>query len=164
MKEFTIICPVREYESLSELSKEDRVLAEAAREATRTAYAPYSRYCVGAALLLADGEIIKGSNQENAAYPSGLCAERTAVFYAGASRPGVAVKKIAVAAWQDPGEGKPYEEGFVEQPVSPCGGCRQALAEYEHLYGDIEVILCGRKKFHVVPSVRSLLPFSFVSF
>ena len=163
MKEFNIVTLVKEC-SLQELGKEDRELVEAAKATCQNAYAPFSGFHVGAALRLDNGKIVRGSNQENAAYPSGLCAERTAVFYASSSNPGVAVRKIAVAAWQDPGEGKPEEEGFLRSPVSPCGGCRQALAEYEHLYGKIEVILYGRDKIYVMPSIESLLPFSFVSF
>ena len=163
MKEFNITSLVREC-SAEELSPRDRELVEAAKEASRNAYAPFSKYFVGAAILLDNGKIIRGSNQENAAYPSGLCAERTATFFASSSNPGIAFKKIAVAAWQDPGEGNDFEEGFQKSPVSPCGGCRQALAEYEHLYGDIEVILYGREKIYIFPTVRSLLPLCFVDF
>lgn len=163
MREFTITALVKEY-SLEELCPRDRELVEAAKESTVNSFAPYSGFHVGAAILLDNGRIVRGSNQENAAYPSGLCAERTAAFYASSSNPGVAMRKIAVAAWQNPGEGKNPEEGFLRNPVSPCGGCRQALAEYEHLYGDIEVILYGREKIYVFPSVASLLPLSFVEF
>lgn len=147
-----------------ELPATDQLLIEKAKAATSRAYAPYSKYHVGAALLLENGEIVEGSNQENAAYPSGLCAERTAIFYASASHPGTAVKKIAIAAWMDPGEGRDPEEGFQEDPVSPCGGCRQALLEYEHLYGDIEVMLYGRGKTYILPSIKSLLPLAFTDF
>ena len=163
MKQLEIKTLIKEC-SFTELGETDRRLVERAKEATRNAYAPYSNYNVGAALLLENGETVAGSNQENAAYPSGLCAERTAVFYASASHPGVAVKKIAIAAWQDPGEGKDFEAGFQKEPVSPCGGCRQALMEYEHLYGHIEVILYGSEKIYILPSVRSLLPLSFTEF
>ena len=163
MKEFTITSLVRQY-TLEELEAKDRELVLAAKEATRSAYASYSHFLVGAAILLDNGKIVRGSNQENAAYPSGLCAERTAAFYASSSNPGVPFKKIAVAAWQDPGEGKDWEEGFQQKPVSPCGGCRQALAEFEHLYGKIEVLLYGREGIYVFPSVESLLPLCFVSF
>lgn len=163
MKEFTITALVKECQP-EELDIKDRQLIDAAKEATYSAYAPYSNFRVGAAILLDNGKIIRGSNQENAAYPSGLCAERTAAFYASSSNPGVAMRKIAIAAWQDPGEDKKHEDGFQAQPVSPCGGCRQALAEYEHLYGDIEVILYGKDKTYIFPSVKSLLPLCFVSF
>ena len=150
--------------TLAEMDPSDRNLVERAKEATMRAYAPFSRYQVGAALLLDNGKIVEGSNQENAAYPSGLCAERTAVFYASSANPGVAVRKIAIAAWIDPGIDKNPEEGFQKHPVSPCGGCRQALLEYEHLYGDIEVILYGADKSYILPSVKSLLPLAFTEF
>ena len=163
MKEFEIKSLIREC-SFEELPAHERELVECARESTRRAYAPFSKYQVGAAILLDNGKIVEGSNQENAAYPSGLCAERTAAFYASSSNPGIAFKKIAIAAWVDPGERKDWEEGFQKAPVSPCGGCRQALLEYEHLWGDIEVILYGRDKIYRLPSVKSLLPLAFTDF
>lgn len=163
MKQFEIKALIREC-SLDELNDEEQLLVEKAKAATASAYVPYSHYHVGAALLLANGEIVSGSNQENAAFPSGLCAERTTVFYASAAHPGVAIKKLAVAAWTEPAEGADYEEGFQKHPVSPCGGCRQALMEYEHLYGKIEVILYGRETIYILPSISSLLPLSFTEF
>lgn len=165
MKEFEITIPVREYEN-AELPEAERRLVEAAKEATRTSRAPYSRFHVGAAILMADGSVVAGSNQENAAYPSGICAERTAAYHASASHPGMAMKKIAIAAWTKlhAPEGLPWEEYFQESPISPCGACRQALLEYEAAYGEIEVILYGRRKTYVFPSVASLLPFSFTDF
>ena len=163
MKELEIKTLIREYK-LEELNESDRRLVESAKEATRRAYAPYSKYHVGAALLLDNGKVVEGSNQENAAYPSGLCAERTAVFYASSANPGIGVKKIAIAAWIDPGKDKDWEEGFQMSPASPCGGCRQALLEYEYLYGDIEVLLYGREKTYILPSIKSLLPLAFTDF
>lgn len=163
MKEFEIKSLVKEYR-YDELSDLDRRLVECAKEATRRAYAPFSKYQVGAAILLDNGKIVEGSNQENAAYPSGLCAERTAAFYASSANPGIAFRKLAIAAWIDPGIDKDQEEGFQKNPVSPCGGCRQALLEYEYLYGDIEVILYGKEKIYILPSIKSLLPFSFTNF
>lgn len=163
MKEFEIKTLIRECR-FDELSEADRNLVEKAKEATTRSFAPYSGYHVGAAMLLDNGKIVSGSNQENAAYPSGLCAERTAAFYASSANPGIAFRKLAIAAWQDPGEGKPYEDGFQKMPVSPCGGCRQALMEYEHLYGSIEVILYGTEKCYLLPSMATLLPFSFTEF
>lgn len=150
--------------SFSELDPISRRLIEEAKAATLRAYAPYSKYQVGAAILLDNGKIVTGANQENAAYPSGLCAERTAAFYASAANPGVAFKKIAVAAFLPSPDHTDPEEGFQEAPVSPCGGCRQSLLEYEHLYGPIEVLLYGRKKILKVPSVASLLPLGFTEF
>ena len=149
---------------LEELSESDRRLVTMAKEATIRAYAPYSKYQVGAAILLDNGKIVGGSNQENAAYPSGLCAERTAAFYAASANPGVAFKKIAIAAWMKPENEENWEEGFQKLPVSPCGGCRQALLEYEYLYGNIEVILYGSEKCYVLPSVKTLLPLAFTDF
>ena len=139
---------------------------EEARSATRSSLATYSRFHVGAAILMENGDIVTGSNQENAAYPSGTCAERTAAFFASASHPGMAMKKIAIAAWTrlDRPEGLPWEEYFQAMPISPCGACRQALLEYEKLYGKIEVILYGREKTYIFPSIASLLPFCFTEF
>lgn len=163
MKQFEIKTLIRECR-LQELSANDRRLVEMAKEATRRAYAPFSKYQVGAALLLDNGKIVEGSNQENAAYPSGTCAERTAAFFASSSNPGVPFRKLAIAAWINPGVDKDWEEGFQKHPVSPCGGCRQALLEYEHLYGDIEVFLYGGEKIFILPSIKSLLPLAFTDF
>lgn len=165
MKEFTVTTLIRECQP-EELPEADRALIEAAKEATSRSYAPYSRFHVGAAILMADGTIVTGSNQENAAFPSSLCAERTAAYYASSSKPGMAMKKIAVAAWTQIGHpsGLPREEYFQSMPISPCGACRQALIEYESLHGPIEVILYGRDKTYILPSVASLLPFCFTEF
>lgn len=163
MKQLEIKAFIKEC-NINELKDTDRHLVERAKEATRRAYAPFSKFKVGAAILMDNGEIVEGSNQENAAYPSGLCAERTAVFYASSAHPGMPIRKIAIAAWVDPGENKEWEDGFQNNPVSPCGGCRQALVEYEHLYGDIEVMLYGREKIFILPSVKSLLPLAFTDF
>ena len=165
MKRIDIAVPVTALRD-DELTETDRVLVMKAREATYRAYAPYSKFHVGAAILLDNGEIVTGSNQENAAYPSGTCAERTAAFFASASHPGMAMKKIAIAAWTrlDRPEGLPWEEYFQAMPISPCGACRQALLEYEKLYGKIEVILYGREKTYIFPSIASLLPFCFTEF
>lgn len=150
----------------SELNAEDRKLVDLAKEMTRTSYVPYSKFHVGAALLMGNGEIVKGSNQENAAFSPTMCAERNAAFQASALYPGVPFKKIAIAAWtrlRMPDE-TPFELCFQQQPISPCGVCRQALLEYETLYGPIEVILYGREKIYRLPSVKSLLPLSFTEF
>ena len=165
MKELTITTLIKEC-TPDELPAEDRELVEAAKEATRCSYAPYSKFHVGAAIRMADGSIQTGSNQENAAYPSGLCAERTAAFHASATMPGVAMRKIAIAAWTKSNrpEGMPWEDYFQALPISPCGACRQALLEYETLYGKMEVILYGSDKIYVFPSVASLLPFCFTEF
>lgn len=115
---------VRIYENLKEMPDDSRMLIEIAKESTEKAWAPYSKFRVGAALILENGEIITGNNQENIAYPSGLCAERVALFYASAQFPGIPIHKIALAAYAD---GK-----FVENPVFPCGDCRQVLLEHEN--------------------------------
>jgi cytidine deaminase len=145
---------VYEYKSVDELPGEDQKLVKAAREAAKNAYAPYSRFYVGAALLLENNEIFSGNNQENAAYPAGLCAERVALFYANATYPDVAVKTLAVTATN--------LESIVDGPVKPCGSCRQALAEAEYRFGKpIRIILDGKKKIHVLDGIKDLLPFAF---
>ena len=145
-----------EYASLDELSAHDRILAEAAIEAVATSYAPYSNFNVGAAVRFNDGEIVKGSNQENAAYPSGICAERTALFYAGASRPGDPMNALAIAAAQN-GE-------LLKDPVTPCGACRQVMIQYQLKSGNpMEIILIGANRIWKFANVESLLPFVFDS-
>lgn len=146
-----------------ELSEEQRGLRQAAMNMTRNSYAPYSGFNVGAAILLANGEFVEGANQENAAFPSGTCAERSACFSAGANYPGVGLRKIAIAARTAPAANTDAQ-GFLLEPVSPCGACRQALLEYERLYGDIEVLLCGAEKTYRLASVASLLPLCFAEF
>ena len=141
-----------------ELSAEQSAVVEAARRATYRSYAPYSNFHVGAAILLDNGEIITGSNQENAAFPSGLCAERTSCFYAGSQYPDARFKIIAIAA-------RGLDGVPTSQPISPCGACRQSLLEYETRGGeDIQVILAGADKVYIIPSIASTLPLSFTDF
>ena len=143
------------YENENELITEDSHLLKKAREACQNAYAPYSHFCVGAAILLDDGTVILGSNQENDAYPSGLCDERTAIFATGANYPNKTIKKIAVTA---------CPHGYDHYvAANPCGACRQALSEYENKQlSPIEVIMeAGDGKIVVTPSVASLLPLKF---
>lgn len=157
MKTFEVKATVEEL-TYDELSAKELELVNLAREATRRSYAPYSHFCVGAAILLSNGEIITGANQENAAYPSGTCAERSACYYAGATYPDAKFEAIAVAARGTDGE-------FVAEPCSPCGACRQALLQYELLAGKgVKVLLVGRDKVYRMQSVRSLLPFAFTEF
>ena len=145
-----------EFNSLSELDPKDKELAQAAIDATSQAYAPYSKFNVGAAVMFEDGEIVKGSNQENAAYPSGMCAERTALFYASASRPDKAMTAIAIAAGQN---GK-----ICEMPVTPCGACRQVMAQYQTKSArPMEILLVGDKKIWKFNKVDDLLPLIFDS-
>ncbi len=141
---------------VEELPEELQALVATAKENTKRSYSPYSHFCVGAAVLLEDGMIVNGANQENAAYPSGLCAERTAMFYANAEHPTQPVKAIAIACAQN--------GVFTELPGAPCGSCRQVLLETEHRYQqDIQVILYGEKTTYVFPSAQSLLPYCFTS-
>lgn len=165
MEEKKIDILIKVYQ-LHELSNSDRELVEAARQATRNAYAPYSEFNVGAAIALANGEVVCGSNQENAAFSSGTCAERSACFYASSRFPGVAFKTIAIAASTRRGHkaDASFDECFQDMPISPCGSCRQALLEYENKYGDIRVLLYGRNGVYELPSVKSLMPLSFVEF
>lgn len=129
-------------------------MIDSACEATQRSYAPYSRFYVGAAIELANGIIITGTNQENAAYPSGMCAERTALFYANSEYPDQAVRAIAISART--------EEGFTEKPITPCGACRQVLLETENRYGShIRIYLYGTQEIQVIESAGSLLPLSF---
>ena len=154
MKQRAFTIRVAEYERLEELSEQQINLVNRAVEATKGAYAPYSKYNVGAAVLMANGEIITGNNQENAAYPSGLCAERVAVFYAGAQFPDVPANTIAITAMRN---------GILqEEPVTPCGGCRQVLVEKEnHGNTPLEIILYGSKKIQVIREASDLLPLPF---
>lgn len=165
MKELKIetIINVLQYD---ELNEQDRALIDAAKGATQRSLATYSKFHVGAAILMDNGEIVTGANQENAAYPSSMCAERTAAYYASARFPGVPMKKIAIAAWTrlHHDDSTPAEECFQPNPISPCGACRQALLEYEALYGPIEVFLYGKEAIYRLPSVASLLPVTFTEF
>lgn len=153
MKEIQITSRIKIY-TFDELSAADQELITVAKQATTTSYAPYSRFNVGAAALLADGSVITGSNQENAAYPSGLCAERTALFYANARHPQQSVRCLAVAA--------AFGGSFVKTPVSPCGACRQVMLEIETRYRTpIRILLYGADGVYEIGSVKDLLPLQF---
>ena len=146
----------QEFDSLNELNKEDRLLAEAAIDATSRSYAPYSNFNVGAAVMYEDGEIIQGSNQENAAYPSGLCAERTALFYASSRCPDTPIISLAIAAAQN--------GTLCGIPATPCGACRQVMAEYQTKSGGpMEILLVGAEKIWKFAKVDDLLPLIFDS-
>lgn len=154
MKEYKIETVVRIYE-LAELSEEERELVEAAMMATNGSYAPYSKFLVGAAARLQDGTIVTGANQENAAYPSGLCAERTALFAAGAQHPDQPVVALAVAARKG--------RQFMARPISPCGACRQVISGVEERYGmPIRILLYGTEGVLVSEGIKPLLPLCFV--
>lgn len=157
MKEINISAKATIFENLSELSAEDKNLMNKAIEATENSYAPYSKFKVGAAILLDDNSIVIGNNQENAAYPSGMCAERVAFWKVGATYPNKKIKKIAIMA-------KSLLTS-VDKPVGPCGACRQTMLEYEiNQKQSIEVIFMGEVgKIVKTDSINSLLPFSFDS-
>ncbi|MDE6121251.1 MAG: cytidine deaminase [Muribaculaceae bacterium] len=153
--EITIPITAKTYDELDSVERE---LVDSARRATEGSYAPYSHFRVGAAIRLANGKTVTGANQENAAYPSGTCAERSACFWAGANYPGVPFEMIAVAAIGTDGHPTP-------EPCAPCGACRQALLEYEVLAGhNVPVLLVGADQIFRLPSVRSLLPLAFSEF
>ncbi len=154
MKELTIRIPIRVFD-YEELGADDRRLIDAAREATRRSYSPYSRFAVGAALRLLDGTFVSGSNQENAASPSGLCAERTTLFYANSRYPDQPVDTLAIAARNERGE-------FLAAPIPPCGACRQVMLETEKRYGrEMRILLYGTQGIYEIQGVSGLLPLSF---
>lgn len=144
-----------QYCQFDELSEEDQELVSMAREATQNSYAKYSRFYVGAALRLQDSRIVKGANQENAAFPSGLCAERTAIFAAQANDPEQPIVALAIAARND--------HGFTREPVTPCGSCRQVMLEIEDRYqSPVKILLYGTRGIYVLKSTRDLMPLCFV--
>lgn len=140
-----------------ELQTADREVVDAARAATANSYAVYSNFNVGAAVRLSNGTIVSGSNQENAAYPSGLCAERTTLFWANSQYPNEAVETLAIAARTAQGE--------LEMPIPPCGACRQVILETEKRFGNtIRIILYGAKQCYIIEDgIKALLPLSFDS-
>lgn len=141
--------------AVEELEAADRELIEKAIAATGNSYAPYSKFNVGAALRLENGTIVIGANQENAAYPSGLCAERTAVFAAQANYPDQHITTLAIAARN--------VNGLLAQPISPCGACRQVILEIEERYKKlVRILLYGTEGVYVVSSVKDLLPLCFI--
>ena len=155
MKQTDVVASATIYNDVSELPKDIQELMNKAIEARNNAYAPYSKFSVGAALLLENNQIILGNNQENAAYPSGMCAERVAIWKAGSDYPGVKVKQLAITASSSITK--------VDKPVGPCGACRQTLSEYEiNQKEPIEIYFMGEVGNIVkTDSLLSLLPFSF---
>lgn len=155
MKDLIITTKIQVYE-IDESNEETKNLIAKAKDVTKNSYSPYSQYAVGAAILLANGEIIAGSNQENAAYPSGLCAERTALFYANSSHPDCTIKAIAITAF--------YQDDFVKEVCTPCGACRQVIAEIEGKQNSpIKILMCSKNTVYEAESIKSLLPLSFGS-
>lgn len=155
MKEVKIASTLYVFENMEELPKEAFFLMQKAFEARDKAYAPYSNFHVGAAILLDNGEIITGSNQENASYPSGLCAERTAIYYAGSQYPNTKIVRMAISATS---KNKP-----TLGPIPPCGACRQAIAEYEiKQKSPIEIYFMGETgNVAKSTSLANLLPLVF---
>ena len=157
MKEYHLTAQMRSYQ-WDELSAEQQALIQVAKEQTNHSYCPYSNFHVGAAAKLANGVIIRGCNQENAAFPVGLCAERTAIFAAGAQYPDVPVNVLAIAARGTDGE-------LVAEPVSPCCSCRQVMVETESRYGrELVILLYGRNRILRINGIRELMPLTFTEF
>ncbi len=155
MREIHYSTIIREYDNMEELPDLDQQLIHAALDASHRAYAPYSHFYVGAAVLLEDGTRVLGNNQENAAYPSGLCAERTALFAAGANYPGKRVMKLAIVGRSN--------DFSVDSPVYPCGACRQVMSEFEQIGKQpMEIFMMGAKgAVHVVNGLINILPLAF---
>lgn len=155
MKEINIHCKLDVFDAVLELPKDIQELMEKAVFARKNAYAPYSKFQVGVAILLDNGDIISGSNQENAAYPSGLCAERVAIFYAGAKHPNAKILKMVISATSS--------EKPVLSPIPPCGACRQSIAEYEFKQNfPIEIFFMGEKgEIYHSESLKNILPLMF---
>jgi cytidine deaminase len=155
MKDIIISSRFSVFETVLELPKDVQNLMAQAIEVRKNAYAPYSNFKVGAALLLDNGKIVLGSNQENAAYPSGLCAERVAIFQAGAIYPNAKILKMAITAASDANQ--------TTAPIPPCGSCRQSIAEYEiKQESPIEIYFMGEiGAIYKSDSLKNLLPFMF---
>lgn len=154
MKELTINCKVY-FGQLEEFPKEDQDLIGFAIEATNNSYAKYSNFKVGAAIRLGNGMIIKGANQENASFPAGLCAERTAIFAAQAQHPEIPITALAVTARNS--------TGILGKPVTPCGICRQVIQEIESRYNaSIRILLYGTEGVYAINGIDNLLPLSFI--
>ncbi len=157
MNTVTLGISFKEYSSIEEMDAADRMLVEEAIEAQKGSYAPYSNFNVGAAVLLEDGTVVRGSNQENAAYPSGLCAERTTMFAASANHPGKAMLAIAIVGG--------FDHAVAATPCTPCGACRQVMAEYQTLSGKpMRIIMYGTERAWKFDRVDDILPFIFDSF
>ncbi len=157
MKDLKLDIQIKECQ-LDELSDIDREAVEIAIQSTERSYAPHSQFHVGACVLLGDNTVIRGCNQENAAFPAGICAERSAIFAAGAQNPDQAVKVLAIAARDKDGN-------LTKDPVSPCGTCRQVMIETETRFGQpIHILLYGQRCIYVIDGIRNLMPLSFTEF
>lgn len=155
MKQTSIYIPVQIFPDFKALEPADALLLEAARKATGDAYAPYSKFRVGAAVRLINGQILTGSNQENASFPVGICAERVTLSAASAAFSGIAITDLALTYIN--------ESGASNRPISPCGICRQTLAEYEQRFGQsIRLILGGISgEIYIINKASDLLPLAF---
>jgi cytidine deaminase len=155
MKEIQIETKLSVFESFEELSQSEKEFMNQAIEIRKNAYAPYSKFLVGAAIVLDNGVVLQGSNQENAAYPSGLCAERVVIFYAGANYPNNKIVKLFISATPS--------DRDSDNPIPPCGSCRQSIAEYEIKQDlPIEIYFMGAKgAIYKSDSLKNLLPFMF---
>ena len=155
MKEIQIETKLSVFESFEELSQSEKEFMNQAVEIRKKAYAPYSKFQVGAAIVLDNGVVLQGSKQENAAYPSGLCAERVVIFYAGANYPNNKIMKLFISATPS--------DRDSENPIPPCGSCRQSIAEYEIKQDlPIEIYFMGAKgAVYKSDSLKNLLPFMF---
>lgn len=157
MKELILKSKITEY-TINELSTTERRLVEKSIEATNHSYAPFSNFHVGATLLLDNGTMVTGCNQENAVLPAGICAERAAIFSAGAQFPDQAVRTIAIAARGTDGE-------LTDEPITPCGICRQVIIETETRYKTpIRILLYGKKRIYAINGIKELMPLSFTGF
>ena len=157
MKDLELNIQIRECQ-MDELAEDEQFLVTKAIESTNNSYAKYSHFCVGAALQLENGEVVPGCNQENAAFPAGICAERSAIFAAGAQYPDIVVEKLAIAARDTTGE-------LTAEPVSPCGTCRQVIIETETRYQKpIRILLYGRNCIYMIDGIKHLMPLSFAKF
>lgn len=157
MKELTLKSTIQ-VAQFEELSDTERMLVEKAKESTYNSYAPYSHFYVGAAILLKNGVVIPGCNQENAAFPVGLCAERSAIFAAGAQYPDQPILMLAIAERNSKGE-------FLEEPASPCGSCRQVIIETETRFNQpVRILLYGTNHTYIIDGIKELMPLSFTEF
>ena len=157
MKELTLKSTIQ-VAQFDELSDTERDLIEKAKESTYNSYAPYSHFHVGAALLLKNGVIVPGCNQENAAFPAGICAERSAIFAAGAQYPDQPVMMLAIAVRNSKGV-------FLEEPASPCGSCRQVIIETETRFKQpVRILLYGTAHTYIMDGIKQLMPLSFSEF
>lgn len=154
MQQHQFTLPYFKYDTITELTKEEQNLIRLAKDATQNAHSKYSGFSVGAALLLDNGEVVIGNNQENIAYPSGLCAERIAIFSAKSRFPKAQILKLALVA-------QPNKE-FMVDIISPCGACRQTMIEYANQQtANMEILMVGAKTICKIPNAKDLLPLAF---